>query len=75
VGAAGWTRVSVEGNAMQQLYKEGEEDATFAVDSIKVLSKNLVHMALVIKAGGKQLSTMLEKDGGYDIFLRRIRGE
>ncbi len=74
VGAAGWTRVMKEENAMQQLFKEGEEDATFAVDSIKVLSKNLVHMALVIKAGGKQLSGMLEKDGGYDIFLRRVAG-
>jgi multimeric flavodoxin WrbA len=74
VGAAGWTRVKKEEDALKQLHRDGEEDATFAVDSIKVLSKNLVHMALVVNAGGKQLSDMLEKDGGYDIFLRRISG-
>lgn len=75
VGAAGWTRVKKEKNAMKTLYAEGEEDTTFTVDSIKVLSKNIVHMAMVIKAGGTQLSGMLREDGGYDIFLRRITGE
>jgi len=75
LGAAGWTRVRKEENAMQQLVKEGEEDASFAIDSIKVLSKNVVLTTLVIRAGGKQLSGMLEKDGGYDIFLRRIGGK
>lgn len=75
LGAAGWTRVEKGEDAMRRLYKEGEEDAKFAVDSIMVLSKNIVHMALVIKAGGLQLSEMLKEDGGYDIFLRRIGGE
>jgi len=72
VGAAGWTRVKTEKNALRTLYEQGEEDTTFTVDSIKVLSRNLVHMAMVIKAGGKQLSGMLEQDGGYEIFLRRM---
>ena len=75
VGAAGWTRVKKEKSAMKTLYEEGEEDTTFTVDSIKVLSKNVVHMAMVIKVGGKQLSKILKEDGGYDIFLRRIKGE
>ena len=72
VGAAGWTRVKKEKSAMKTLYAEGEEDTTFTVDSIKVLSKNMVHLAMVIKAGGLQLSEMLKEDGGYDIFLRRV---
>ncbi|MGB2954800.1 MAG: flavodoxin family protein [Anaerolineales bacterium] len=72
VGAAGWTRVLKEGNAMKNLYAEGEDDIKFTVDSIKVLAKNVVHTSMVIKAGGKQLSDMLTEDGGYEIFLRRI---
>jgi multimeric flavodoxin WrbA len=50
----------------------GEEDTVFTVDAVKILSKNIVHMALTLKAGGKQLHEMLTEDGGYDIFLRRI---
>ena len=72
LGAAGWTRVKKEKNAMRQLYEEGEEDTVFTVDAVKILSKNIVHMALTLKAGGKQLHEMLTEDGGYDIFLRRI---
>jgi multimeric flavodoxin WrbA len=72
VGAAGWTRVRTEKSALQTLHAEGEPDTISTVDSIKVLAKNLIHMALVIKAGGHQLSNMLREDGGYDIFLRRI---
>jgi hypothetical protein len=55
------------------MYAEGDEDTAFTIDSIKVFSKNIVHMAMVIKAGGTQLSGMLKEDGGYDIFLRRIK--
>jgi multimeric flavodoxin WrbA len=75
VGAAGWTRVKKEKSAMRDMYAQGEADTTFTVDSIKVLAKNVIHLALVVKAGGLQLSEMLEEDGGYDIFLRRIAGE
>ncbi len=74
VGAAGWTRVLKPGNSLKKLYAEGEADIKFTVDSIKVLAKNVVHTAMVLKAGGKQLADMLDEDGGYDIFLRRIRG-
>ena len=74
IGAAGWTRVSTDKNAMKSFYAEGEEDTTFTVNSLKALSKNVVHMALVIKTGGLQLSGLLKEDGGYDIFLRRIAG-
>jgi len=56
---------------MKTLYADGEEDTKFAVDSIKVLAKNVVHIAMVIKAGGPQLSGMLKEYGGYDIFMRR----
>ena len=72
VGAAGWTRVRKEKSALKTLYAEGEEDTKFTVDSIKILAKNVVHMSFVIKAGGTQLADMLNEDGGYDIFLRRI---
>jgi multimeric flavodoxin WrbA len=72
VGAAGWTRVRTEKSALKTLHAEEEPDTAFTVDSIKVLAKNLLHMAMVIKAGGQELSNMLKEDGGYDIFLRRI---
>ena len=72
VGAAGWTRVLIDKNALRDLYSDGEEDTTFTVNSIKILAKNLVHMTFVINVGGAQLSEMLNQDGGYDIFLRRI---
>jgi hypothetical protein len=45
------------------------------VEAVHALSKNLVILTQIVKAGGLQLQAMLDEDGGYDIFLRRIRGE
>lgn len=74
IGASGWTRVEESKNALRNLYADNDEDTVFTIDSIKVLSKNVVHTAMIIKAGGKALQGMLKEDGGYDIFLRRITG-
>lgn len=75
IGASGWTRVEVGKNAMKKFHAEREEDTVFTIDSIKVLSKNVVHTAMIVKAGGKALHGMLKEDGGYDVFLRRITSD
>lgn len=72
LGAGGWTRVRVEKKALWELHAEEEEDALFTVEAVKVQAKFIMQMALIIKAGGEQLRGMLEEDGGYDFFLRRL---
>ncbi len=72
IGASGWTRVEEGKSALRKLHAEEDADTVFTVDSIKVLSKNVVHTAMIVKAGGKALQEMLKEDGGYEIFLRRI---
>ena len=75
IGASGWTRVEEGKNTLRNLHAGEDKDTQFTIDSIKVLSKNVVHTAMILKAGGKALQDMLKEDGGYDIFLRRITPE
>lgn len=75
LGVGGWTRVLKEGDALQTLLKQGDEDTEFTVKAVRQLSKNMVIFTQIIKAGGLQLRAMLDEDGGYDIFLRRITGQ
>ena len=72
LGAGGWTRVRQDKKALRDLYAEGEQDAKFTIEAIKVQAKFVVQMTQIIKAGGEQQRKMLEKDGGYDFFLRRL---
>lgn len=72
LGAGGWTRVRVDKKALRDLHAGGEEDAVFTVNAVKVQAKFIVQITQIIKAGGWQQREMLEKDGGYDFFLRRL---
>lgn len=74
LGVGGWTRVLTAEDALQTLLKEGDKDAQFTVKAVRELAKNVVILTQILKAGGLALQEMLEEDGGYDIFLRRIRG-
>ena len=75
LGVGGWTRVKEEKNALRHLYEEKEEDTLFTVEAIKELSKHIVHLSLILKAGGKKHREMLRNDGGYEFFLRRLDNE
>ena len=75
LGAGGWTREKTEKHALRDLHAEQEQDVLFTADSAKELSKHIVNLSLIIKAGGKHYQKMLKKDGGYDVFLRRLDSE
>jgi multimeric flavodoxin WrbA len=75
LGVGGWTRVLTDEDALRTLHKQQDQDTMFTVEAVHALSKNLVILTQIVKAGGLQLQAMLDEDGGYDIFLRRIRGE
>jgi multimeric flavodoxin WrbA len=74
LGVGGWTRVLTDEDALQTLLKEGDKDTQFTLKAVRELAKNVVIFTQIVKAGGLALQKMLEEDGGYDIFLRRIRG-
>ena len=74
LGVGGWTRVLTGEDALKTLLEQGDKDAEFTIKAVRQLSHNLVVFTQIIKAGGLQLREMLEEDGGYDIFLRRITG-
>ena len=72
LGVGSWTRTKVEKNALRQLYAEKEEDTVYAVDAIKELSKHIVLLTMILKAGGDQLREQLKEDGGYEFFLKQL---
>jgi hypothetical protein len=72
LGVGGWTKVGKGKNALRELYKQGEEDAVFTVDSIKELSRHIIMLTKILKAGGDQLRDELKADGGYEFFLRQL---
>lgn len=72
LGASGWTRDSTAKDAIKRLYQEGDLDAQVAVKAARSLGKRVVQLALILKTGGEHLREMLEEDGGYSQFLRRL---
>ena len=72
IGASGWTRNSGDKNALQKLYEEGDYDAQAAVRAARSLGRRVVQLALLIKTGGEHHRAMLEQDGGYSQFLKRL---
>ena len=74
IAASGWTRCSERKNALQCLVSEGDEDAQITVRAAKSLGRRVAQMALLVQAGGEALHDELAEDGGYSIFLHRLRG-
>jgi len=72
IGSAGWNRLVNDLHGIKELNEEGDEAAKIAVDSVKVLARNLVNLSMIIKAGGRARQQELAEGGGYAIFLRRI---
>lgn len=72
IGASGWTRNSGAKDALKRLYEEGDFDAQVAVKAARSLGRRVVQLALLIKTGGEHHRQMLERDGGYGQFLRRL---
>ncbi len=73
LGAAGWTRASDRKDSMRRLVDEGDEDALVTVRAARSLGRRTAQMALLVRAGGENLYGELSEDGGYSIFLDRMR--
>lgn len=71
-GGAGWTLNSDKKNAIQKLYQEGDYDAQVALKAARSVGRRVVQVALVVKSGGEAQRKLLEEDGGYSTFLRRL---
>ena len=72
IGAGGWTRNSGAKAALKNLYAEGDFDAEAAVRAARSQGRRVVQLALLLKTGGEHLQEMLEADGAYTQFLRRL---
>lgn len=72
LGVGGWTKVGTGKNALREFYQQDEQDTVFTVEAIKQLSKHIVILTMLLKAGGEQLREMLKADGGYEFFLRQL---
>ena len=73
IAAAGWTRRSERKDALKRLVADGDEDAQITLRAAKSLGRRVAQMALLIRAGGEALYEELAADGGYSIFLDRIK--
>jgi hypothetical protein len=57
---------------LRELFEQGDKDTVFTVNAIKELSRHIVILSMILKAGGEQLREMLKKDGGYEFFLKQL---
>jgi len=73
IAAAGWTRCGDHKDSFRRLVEQGEEDALITVRAVRSLGRRVAQMALLVRAGGQALYNELAADGGYSIFLDRIR--
>ena len=73
--AAGWTRCSDRKDSLRRLVAEGDDDAQITVRAARSLGKRVAQMALLVQAGGEALYQELAEDGGYSIFLKRLRAK
>jgi multimeric flavodoxin WrbA len=73
IGAAGWTRNSLDTDSLSQLYQEGEEDAQAVVVGAESVGKRVVQIAQIVKSGGEACYDALAKDDIYSHFLDRVR--
>jgi multimeric flavodoxin WrbA len=72
IGVGGWTRESEKMNAMEKMYEEGEADTHLTVSAIQSMGVRVVQLTQIIKSGGRVCAKMLDEDGLYEPFLRRI---
>ena len=73
IAAAGWTRCGERKDALKCLVAAGDEDAQIAVRAARSLGRRVAQMALLVRAGGEALYDELAADGGYSIFLQRMK--
>jgi multimeric flavodoxin WrbA len=75
LGACGWTRTDRNKDALKKLYEAGEADAVVAVKSSRSLGKRTTELALILRAGGKQMEGTLARDPAYGPFLTKAAKE
>ena len=57
---------------MRESYAEEDEHAVEAIDATKELSKQIILVTRLLKAGGEQNRELLKENGGFDFFLQRL---
>ena len=71
LGACGWTRTDRSKEAIKKLHEGGDPDAEVAVKSSRSLGKRAAELALILRAGGKQMEEVLRRDTSYRPFLTK----
>jgi multimeric flavodoxin WrbA len=72
IGAAGWTGNSAQKDAIKDLYESGDFVAQATVKACCSLGRRVAQMAMLVRSGGQLQRQILEADGGYGPFLKRI---
>ncbi len=64
-------RVDYESH-MREEYAAGNVHTIEAIEAIRELGKQLILVTMLLKSGAEQHRELLEKHGGYDLFLQRL---
>jgi multimeric flavodoxin WrbA len=75
IGAGGWTRLSLEHNAMEKLYSEGERDVQIAVKAAASVGQRTSEVAMMVKAGLHVHQEKFINDPRYKPILEKIARE
>ena len=66
--------VKEDKNTLRRLYEAKDETTEYFVKSTQNLTRAVIEMAQIVKAGVKKEISTLEKTGRYDMYIRRISG-
>jgi multimeric flavodoxin WrbA len=75
LGVGTWTRCDVSKDALRNAFKAQDPDLLKTLNAIKELSKHMIQLTQILKAGGRVMKQTLKEDGGFEFFLRQLEDE
>lgn len=73
IGVGGWTTWSRETNRIESLAEQGDAIALFSVSAAESMGKRAVQLALILRAGARQLINLLEQEQAFLPLLERLK--
>lgn len=72
VGAGGWTAWSRDTRKIESLAAQGDAIASFSVSAAESIGRRAVWLALILRAGSRELITLLEGEDAFLPLLERL---
>ena len=72
IGVGGWARWSRDTDRIEQLLSEGDPTAEFSVAAANLLGRRCVELAMILRAGFKEMEDLIRREPAYRPVLERL---